>query len=100
MHGPLLMQRSARSNGRFTRPGPCQGLEFRKNAGMLRGQKAGHRRMVDKRANVGAGPGQLADLNPKYIGEVERAEKTISLDALARLAKAMKTRVRDLVMDF
>jgi transcriptional regulator with XRE-family HTH domain len=43
--------------------------------------------------------GELADLNPKYIGEVERAEKTISLDSLARLAKAMKVRVRDLVRE-
>lgn len=41
--------------------------------------------------------GELADLNPKYIGEVERMEKTISLDALARMAKALKVRLRDLV---
>jgi transcriptional regulator with XRE-family HTH domain len=32
----------------------------------------------------------LADLNPKYIGEVERCEKTISVDALARIAGAVK----------
>ena len=44
--------------------------------------------------------GELADLNPKYIGEVERTEKTISVDALARMAKALKVRVRDLVRDF
>ncbi len=41
--------------------------------------------------------GELADLNPKYIGEVERMEKTISVDALARVAKALKVRLRDLV---
>ena len=35
--------------------------------------------------------GELADLNPKYIGEVERCEKTISVDALARIAAAVKT---------
>jgi len=44
--------------------------------------------------------GELADLNPKYIGEVERTEKTISLDALARIAKALKVRVQDLVRNF
>jgi DNA-binding XRE family transcriptional regulator len=43
--------------------------------------------------------GELADLNPKYIGEVERMEKTISVDALARIAGALKVRLRDLVPD-
>jgi DNA-binding XRE family transcriptional regulator len=43
--------------------------------------------------------GELADLNPKYIGEVERMEKTISVDALARIAAALKVRLRDLVRD-
>lgn len=43
--------------------------------------------------------GELAELNPKYIGEVERTEKTISVDALARIASALKVRVRDLVRD-
>ena len=43
--------------------------------------------------------GELADLNPKYIGEVERMEKTISVDALARIATALKVRLRDLVHD-
>ena len=43
--------------------------------------------------------GELADLNPKYIGEVERTEKTISVDALARIAAALKVRLRDLVHD-
>ena len=41
--------------------------------------------------------GELAELNPKYIGEVERAEKTISVDALVRLARALKVRAKDLV---
>jgi transcriptional regulator with XRE-family HTH domain len=44
--------------------------------------------------------GELAELNPKYIGEVERTEKTISVDALARVAKALKVPVRDLVRHF
>ena len=43
--------------------------------------------------------GELAGLNPKYIGEVERAEKTISVDGLARVAAALKVRLRDLVGD-
>ena len=44
--------------------------------------------------------GELANLNPKYIGEVERTEKTISVDALVRVAAALKVHVRDLVRDF
>ncbi len=43
--------------------------------------------------------GELSELNPKYIGEVERMEKTISIDALVRIAKALNVRVRDLVRD-
>jgi transcriptional regulator with XRE-family HTH domain len=43
--------------------------------------------------------GEQADLNPKYIGEVERTEKTISVDALVRVARALKVRLRDLVRD-
>jgi transcriptional regulator with XRE-family HTH domain len=43
--------------------------------------------------------GEAANLNPKYIGEVERTEKTISVDALARVAAALKVRLRDLVRD-
>jgi len=34
--------------------------------------------------------GELANLNPKYVGEVERCEKTISVDSLARIAGALK----------
>ena len=33
---------------------------------------------------------ELVDLNPKYIGEVERGEKIISIEALLRVAKAVK----------
>jgi len=43
--------------------------------------------------------GELADLNPKYIGEVERMEKTISVDALVRVSKALKVRLKDLVRE-
>lgn len=41
--------------------------------------------------------GELSDLNPKYIGEVERMEKTISVDSLMRIAKALKITISDLV---
>lgn len=44
--------------------------------------------------------GEKADLNPKYIGEVERTEKTISVDALARIAQAIGVPVHVLVRDF
>lgn len=33
---------------------------------------------------------ELVELNPKYIGEVERGEKIISIEALLRIAKAVK----------
>lgn len=42
---------------------------------------------------------ELADLHPNYIGEVERGETNISVDALVRIAKALKVRVRDLLAD-
>jgi transcriptional regulator with XRE-family HTH domain len=44
--------------------------------------------------------GELANLNPKYIGEVERCEKTISVDALARIATAFKIPLSDLFKGF
>ncbi len=42
---------------------------------------------------------ELADLSRNYIGEVERGETSVSVEALAKIAKALKTRVRDLVAD-
>ncbi len=36
---------------------------------------------------------EKVDLNPKYIGEVERGEKIISIEALMRIAKAVKVPV-------
>ncbi|MGD0252366.1 MAG: helix-turn-helix transcriptional regulator [Verrucomicrobiota bacterium] len=38
---------------------------------------------------------ELVDLNPKYIGEVERGEKIISIEALLRIAKAVKTPIHE-----
>ena len=34
---------------------------------------------------------EKVDLNPKYLGEIERGEKIISIEALLRIAKAVKT---------
>jgi len=39
---------------------------------------------------------EKADLTRNYIGDIERAEKKITLETLAKLAKALKCRVRDL----
>jgi transcriptional regulator with XRE-family HTH domain len=43
---------------------------------------------------------EKADLHPKYVSEVERGSKTISVDALARIAKALGTTVNDLTAGF
>jgi transcriptional regulator with XRE-family HTH domain len=40
---------------------------------------------------------ERADLNYKYLGEVERGEKTISVEALARIAQALNVRIAELV---
>jgi transcriptional regulator with XRE-family HTH domain len=42
---------------------------------------------------------EKADLTRNYIGDVERAEKKITLETLAKLAKALKCRVRELAWD-
>jgi transcriptional regulator with XRE-family HTH domain len=39
---------------------------------------------------------EKADLTRNYIGDIERAEKKITLETLAKLAKALKCRVREL----
>jgi transcriptional regulator with XRE-family HTH domain len=38
---------------------------------------------------------ERVDLNPKHLGEVERGEKIISIEALLRIAKAVKVPTRD-----
>ena len=40
---------------------------------------------------------ELANLSRNYIGELERGEKNVSIEALVRVAKALGVRVRDLV---
>jgi transcriptional regulator with XRE-family HTH domain len=42
---------------------------------------------------------EKAELHPVYISAVERGAKTISMDALMRIAKALNVKVRDLVAD-
>ncbi len=42
---------------------------------------------------------EKADLNRNYIGEIERAEKKITLETLWKIAKALGVRVRDLVAE-
>ncbi len=42
---------------------------------------------------------ELADLSRNYIGEVERGETNVSIEALAAMAKGLRVGVRDLVAD-
>lgn len=37
---------------------------------------------------------EAVDLNPKYLGEIERGEKIISIEALLRIAKALKVPIK------
>jgi XRE family transcriptional regulator, regulator of sulfur utilization len=42
---------------------------------------------------------EKADLHPGYVSQVERGVKTISVDALLRIAKVLGVRLRDLVAE-
>lgn len=42
---------------------------------------------------------EKADLSRNYIGNVERAEYKVTVEALARIAKALNLRVSDLTRD-
>ena len=61
-----------------------------------------HRKLIGEAVRLRRGKARLtqeelaeaADLNPKYLGEIERGEKIISIEALLRIAKAVKTPVR------
>jgi transcriptional regulator with XRE-family HTH domain len=67
-----------------------------------------HRRLLGERIRtsrkrIGYSQELLAeksDLTAKYLGEVERGCVNISLDALFRIAKAVKVKVSDLTQDF
>jgi transcriptional regulator with XRE-family HTH domain len=62
-----------------------------------------HRRLIGEairafRKKAGLTQETLAEsvgLNPKYIGEIERGEKIISIEALLRIAKIVKIPIRD-----
>jgi len=43
--------------------------------------------------------GERADLNPKYVGEMERGERNPSLDVILRLARALGVDAAELVGD-
>jgi len=56
----------------------------------------------EKRVRAGLSQEDLAEkanLTRNYIGQIERAEKRIHLETLAKIAKALKVRVRELVAD-
>jgi DNA-binding XRE family transcriptional regulator len=42
---------------------------------------------------------EIAELHTNYIGEVERGEKIISIEALLRIAKAVKTPIHKFFRD-
>jgi len=42
---------------------------------------------------------EKADVTRNYIGEIERGEKRVTLDTLAKVAKALKIRVAELTRD-
>lgn len=45
------------------------------------------------------GLAELADLHFTYVSSVERGERNISLENMARLAKALNCHIKDLVSD-
>lgn len=42
---------------------------------------------------------EKADLHHNFVGELERGEKAATIDTLLKIAKALKVRARDLVVD-
>jgi len=42
---------------------------------------------------------ERVDLNPVYVGQIERGYKVPTVEVLLKLAKALDVRVRDLVAD-
>ena len=42
---------------------------------------------------------EKVDLNPKYIGEVERGEKIVSIEALLRISKAVRIPIVEFFRD-
>ncbi|HWY32039.1 MAG TPA: helix-turn-helix transcriptional regulator [Candidatus Acidoferrum sp.] len=55
-----------------------------------------------RRKKLGLSQEELAektDLTRNYIGDIERAEKKSTLETLAKIAKALKCRLRDFTRD-
>jgi transcriptional regulator with XRE-family HTH domain len=42
---------------------------------------------------------EKVDLNPVYVGQIERGYKVPTVEVLLRIAKALKVRLRDIVHD-
>jgi len=42
---------------------------------------------------------EKVDLNPVYVGQIERGFRVPTVDVLLRIAKALKVRLRDIVRD-
>jgi transcriptional regulator with XRE-family HTH domain len=42
---------------------------------------------------------EIVNLNPKYLGEVERGEKIISIEALLRIAKAVRIHIHKFFLE-
>ena len=42
---------------------------------------------------------EKSELHHNYIGDIERGEENVSVDALSRIAAALKVRLSDLVRD-
>jgi transcriptional regulator with XRE-family HTH domain len=42
---------------------------------------------------------EKVDLNPVYMGQIERGYKVPTVDVLLRIARALKVRLRDIVRD-
>jgi len=42
---------------------------------------------------------EKVDLNPVYMGQIERGYKVPTVDVLLRIAKALKVRLRDIVYE-
>jgi transcriptional regulator with XRE-family HTH domain len=42
---------------------------------------------------------EKAELHRNYIGDIERGEENVSIDALTRIASALKVKLSDLIRD-
>lgn len=55
-----------------------------------------------ERKKAGLSQEELAEkvnLTRNYVGSIERAERKITLETLAKIAKVLKCRIRDLIWD-